>query len=228
MIARAEFAFLVAVKAQELKAGVMETYPGQPMMRPEVYGAVCYALVCAFVSSPFLFKWALRMYAQSAPVLRADLIGGTGRSGEDFIIKITGQHHTGMLHEVLDTLHSEGLDIVEARAAIAGGSAKSDHIDSDIFIVRPRGKQKDFDNEKLRDIKNALMEMLGHSAGEVSFNPCGSRDSRAALEETIDQGSPVPATKAVLGGIVGSHAQVAPFHAPVEETVEDIENGPAH
>ena len=62
----------------------------------------------------------------------------------------TGKHHTGMLHEVIDTLHEEGLDIVEARAAVAGGNPDREHEDVDAFVVRPRGKQKDFDDEKLK------------------------------------------------------------------------------
>ena len=55
-----------------------------------------------------------------------------------------------MLHEVIDTLHEEGLDIVEARAAVAGGNPDREHEDVDAFVVRPRGKQKDFDDEKLK------------------------------------------------------------------------------
>jgi len=68
-----------------------------------------------------------------------------------------------MLHEVLDTLHSEGLDIVECHAAVIGGERNAKHEDADVFIVRPRGKQKDFDNEKLAELKHSLMEMLGQA-----------------------------------------------------------------
>ena len=117
------------------------------------------------------------------------------------IVTHTGKHHTGMLHEVIDTLHEEGLDIVEARAAVAGGNPDREHEDVDAFVVRPRGKQKDFDDEKLKvrrathtrtlrpsltfpppllsqEIKHHLMEMLGHGSGEIDFTPLNSEMKR--------------------------------------------------
>lgn len=74
-------------------------------------------------------------------------------------------------HQVLDTLHTEGLDIVEARVDVKGGNVDAEHTDSDVFIVRPRGRQKDFDDEKLHDIKHHLMGMLGQAGGDISFQP---------------------------------------------------------
>jgi hypothetical protein len=44
--------------------------------------------------------------------------------------------------------------------------------------VRPRGKQKDFDDEKLQEIKHDLMCMLGHAGGEIEFTT-KERSSRA-------------------------------------------------
>jgi len=174
MIARGEFAFLVALQASKLKRSD-DTY----MLREEVYASVTWALMCALISAPFLFKWSLRMYTRAVPVLRGDLIGGSTHSGEDFVIKLTGKHHTGLLHDVLDTLHKGGLDIVEARALVASGDAEDEeHTDCDIFIVRPRGKQKDFDDEKLQEIKHDLMCMLGHAGGEIEFTT-KERSSRA-------------------------------------------------
>ena len=98
MIARGEFAFLVAYQARQL------TFPsGQALLSQDVYAACTWALISALVSAPFLFKWALRMYSRAVPVLRGELIGGRSHSGEDFIIKITGKHHTGDLSGSIDT-----------------------------------------------------------------------------------------------------------------------------
>uniref|UniRef100_A0A7S2CBR8 ACT domain-containing protein n=1 Tax=Haptolina brevifila TaxID=156173 RepID=A0A7S2CBR8_9EUKA len=101
--------------------------------------------------------------------MRSSIIGGGEHSGEDFVIQITGEHHAGMLHEVLETLHAEGLDIVEAMAHVEGGERSAKHQDSDVFIVRPRGKTKDFDDEKLLELKKALTEMLAHDNGAIQF-----------------------------------------------------------
>jgi hypothetical protein len=96
MIARGEFAFLVALQASKLKRAD-DTY----MLREEVYASVTWALMCALISAPFLFKWSLRMYTRAVPVLRGDLIGGSTHSGEDFVIKLTGKHHTGAVTDTL-------------------------------------------------------------------------------------------------------------------------------
>ena len=48
--------------------------------------------------------------------------------------------------------------MLEARAEVQGDVDDEHHKDSDIFIVRPRGKQKDYDDEKLREIRHELEE----------------------------------------------------------------------
>ena len=50
---------------------------------------------------------------------------------------------------------------------MVGGERDADHTDADAFVVRPRGKQKDFDDEKLHEIKHHLMSMLGHDQGDI-------------------------------------------------------------
>jgi len=226
MIARGEFAFLVA----SIAAGMRDS-SGVPMLGPDEYAAVVWGLVWALISAPFLFKWALGMYGRSAPIIRGELIGGKGRSGEDFIISIKGKHHTGMLHEVIDTLHAEGLDIVEARAAVTGGNPDAEHEDMDAFVVRPRGKQKDFDDEKLKEIKHHLMEMMGHGAGEIDFTSlepamsksrslsvCGKSKSSCSLSPSrMGTATPLPPANTA--------ARVAPHEpqADAADAVQDLE-----
>ena len=77
----------------------------------QVTWALGWALICA----PFLFRWSLGLYVRAYPVQRASILGGSTLAGRDFIVRVFGHHHTGLLHAVLHCLHSEGLDVVEAR-----------------------------------------------------------------------------------------------------------------
>ena len=66
MVARAEFAFLVAGEANALAyAGGSR---GATMLSDEVYAAVLWALLWALFLAPFLFGWALNVYTTSNPV----------------------------------------------------------------------------------------------------------------------------------------------------------------
>ena len=54
MVARGEFAFLVAYSASK-----MTLSDGRKMLSPPIYAAVTWALVWALIFAPFLFRWAL-------------------------------------------------------------------------------------------------------------------------------------------------------------------------
>jgi len=169
MVARGEFAFLVAYNAKEMK--IEDSDPTEYMMNNDVYAMVTWALVWALVFAPFGFKWALAVYQRAAPVMRGAKIGGTSQSGMDFCIRVIGEHHVGVLHEILNTLHQEGVDVIECRAE------KTDEgVDMDTFIVQSRGKQKDFDDEKLEDMRHHLQELVGEDA-QVAFEPTPKDDS---------------------------------------------------
>jgi Kef-type K+ transport system membrane component KefB len=187
MVARGEFAFLVAFSARNMRLSVgdsvatnatgasdesgsgagtssgLSASEEQYMLSPDVYATVTWALLWALVSSPFLFKWALQVYARASPVVRGTMIGGQTQSGRDFKIRITGQHHTGVLHEILDLLHVEGLDVIDGQS-----SRNLSGVDVNIYTVRSRGKQKDYDDEKLEMIKHHLQELVGDTSS-VSF-----------------------------------------------------------
>lgn len=74
MVARGEFAYMVAETAQG--APYLAGEPGQRMMRDEVYASVVWALVMATIVSPLLFRWALGIYGRATPILRSRTIGG--------------------------------------------------------------------------------------------------------------------------------------------------------
>ena len=211
MIARGELAFMVALSASQLEVGAGT---GVYMLSKPVYAANTWGLLWALISAPFLFKWALGTYARSAPVHRAKAIGGDGCAGQDFVIRITGEHHSGMLHEVLDTLHCEGLDVLEADAHIVGGEKYAErHTDCETFVVRPRGKHKDFDDEKVSDIKHHLMEILGQTDSEIDFRAIdpGVPLSAAEDQQGFSTGMRVPAKKA---------AKISPEPSQTPQTAE--------
>jgi len=181
MVARGEFAFLVAGEAFAMSYSDGEV--GQKMLSEETYAMVLWSLLWALFCAPLLFNWALNLYSRANPVHRSIEIGGSPRSGQDFKIRITGDHHTGMLHEVIDTLHVEGLDIIEAHVEVIRGDQTSDeHVDSDVFIVRSRGKQKDFDSDKLHEMKDHLAELFGRHNSIITFEPMAASVPGSARE----------------------------------------------
>ena len=68
MVARGEFAYLVAESASTLPVGGDDS---RRMMSLEVYASVMWALVCATIFSPISFRWALAVYERAFPMERA-------------------------------------------------------------------------------------------------------------------------------------------------------------
>jgi len=162
MVARGEFAFLVAYSAQAMKregAGAGDEY----MLGTDVYAAITWALMWALVFAPFLFKWALGVFQRASPIQRGVSIGGNLMAQRNFVIQVIGQHHSGVLHEILNAIHGEGMDVLECRVETDGD------VDSNYFVVQSRGKQKDFDDEKLEDIRHHIQEILGDENAVVMF-----------------------------------------------------------
>ena len=159
MVARGEFAFLVAYSAQTMQREGAEGY----MLTPKVYAALTWALVWALVLAPFLFKWALFVYMKASPIKRGMSIGGATATERNFVIQVVGQHHSGVLHEILNAIHGEGMDVLECRVETDG------EVDTHYFVVQSRGRQKDFDDEKLQDIRHHIQEILGDEKAVVMF-----------------------------------------------------------
>ena len=90
MMARGEFAYLVAATARDLDfMGGPET-----MMREEVYAAVIWALVMATVCAPIMFKWALKVFDRSIVTHRSVYIGGDEKKHQkqSFVIRMVGKY----------------------------------------------------------------------------------------------------------------------------------------
>ena len=159
MVARAEFAFLVAVSATTMKRSGTPDF----MLTSEVYAALTWALVWALILAPFLFKWALAVYMKASPIKRGMSIGGATANNRNFVIQVVGQHHSGVLKEIMNAIHGEGMDVIECRVETDGD------VDMHYFVVESRGRQKDFDDEKLQDIRHHIQEILGDEKAVVMF-----------------------------------------------------------
>ena len=164
MVARGEFAFLVAYSASTMQIA------GEPMLRESVYAALTWALVWALIFAPFLFKWALGVYMRATPIQRGQSIGGELHGERNFVIQVIGAHHSGVLHEILNAIHGEGMDVLECRVETDG------EVDTNYFVVQSRGKQKDFDDEKLQEIRHHIQEILGDANAVVMFEAVDDND----------------------------------------------------
>ena len=175
MVARGEFAYLVAKEARDLDA---VGFDGK-MLSGSSYAMVIWALVISTIASPLLFRWALKVYARAMPIKRGTQIGGDNEKykGHAFVIKIMGHHHIGMLREVLDMLHASGVDILEAKAESDG------EFDVDVFVVQSRGNQKDFDDDKLEEMRHELQELLNDAECQITFEPLDEDFQRDGIIE---------------------------------------------
>ena len=81
--------------------------------------------------------------------------------------------------------------------------------DSCVFVVRSRGKQKDFSDEKLQEIKHHLEETLDGKASEVVFEPI-----MADVERAERIANRKMSEKSLLNMLPSSKALAASFKSP--------------
>ena len=169
MVARGEFAYLVADTAQSMD-----------FMKPEVYASVVWALVMATIFSPVCFKWALGIFQLAEPMERSHAITidasqlppGAPEQTHEFVIRIAGRHHAGVQHDMLDALHHMGLDIFESEVH-AFAEPGSEEVDAFVasYVVLPRGPKKDYDDEKLQQMRHHLQEVIDDREAQILFEP---------------------------------------------------------
>eukprot|EP00937_MAST-01D_sp_MAST-1D-sp2_P000867 g867.t1 len=180
MVARGEFAYLVAQTAKELDckscdpipdpnaaAGVNATLVQPKMLSQKSYSALVWALLWSTITAPVMFKRVLNLFVKARGDLqRSTSIGGSlaSQRGQRFVMRLVGMHHTGVLHEVMDVLHACELDVLEAHAE------SDDLIDVDRFVIVPRGKG-DLDDEKLHEIASRVKEAVNDDESQVVFEP---------------------------------------------------------
>lgn len=191
MVARGEFAYLVAEIARSLQYKGGEYDPTKEpvyMLSEQAYAAVVWALVMATIIAPFGFKFALKIFDKATPQVRSDFIGGSlekyARSA--FMIRIAGRYSPGLQRELLSTLHNEGVDVLDAQITSVRADDTPDadiELFYDSFTVLSRGKKKDFDTEKLEEIHHALSEVLNDADGQIIFEPADEDFSRDGIIE---------------------------------------------
>ena len=177
MVGRGEFAYLVAETSSstELESKVRSsdylTIPvfssrlstpflsppcplqndGTTLMTDKVFSIVVWALLWSTIVAPLSFKYVLQHRLKHTLIRRSSSIGKRNKRGT-FKIKMEGRHHTGLLVEVCNVLHSLSLDVVEANVETDGD------IDADIFTVRLRDGA-DLDDDKIEEIRHAVLEV---------------------------------------------------------------------
>lgn len=139
MVGRGEFAYLVAQVATQTKLGGSDTV----LMSPRVFSAVVWALLFSTVIAPIAFKAVLkRRLAMLAarPGRRSSLYGDKLPPADGrFRIRVEGHHHTGILHEVCDSIHTLGLDVVEASVDSDGNVVRA-HTLSLVCLSQPAAR----------------------------------------------------------------------------------------
>ena len=193
MVARGEFAYLVAETAQGLDYGsppenstlVFDAkgtlisgtpYVQQKMLSQDAYAAVVWALVMATICSPVMFRWALGVFDRATPVERSSFIGGNVPEyrSRAFVIRVAGRYSPNVQREIFSILHNEGVDVLDAKLSTV---RENDNPDADVelffdnFTVLSRGKKKDLDDEKLEQIHHTLSEALNDADAQIIFEP---------------------------------------------------------
>ena len=120
-----------------------------------------------------------------------------------------------MLHEILNAIHGEGMDVLECRVETDG------EVDTNYFVVQSRGKQKDFDDEKLQEIRHHIQEILGDANAVVMFEAVDDNDfTFGAIELQVGLLTPPlpprPTTPyhALPHPTTPYHALPHPYHTP--------------
>jgi len=181
MMARGEFAYLVAEEAHSL--GRLSNHE---------YSVVIWALLWATMLAPMAFQIVLKKYVEAKfekDHKRADRIGGSFLSGApSFIIHFFASARPGMVRSITDTIHDCGLDIKKSRTQTRSGfcSGTYEVFSRKALTIRnkygtaglkenSRAMMKykmatDFDDDKLDEIGHHLEETLfGDADAEIIF-----------------------------------------------------------
>jgi len=188
MVARGEFAYLVAETAQTTPYQGSDV-PGMTMMSAEVYAAVVWALVWATITAPIMFRWAIGVFDRATPIHRSDFIGGDSKdyARRAFVIRVAAKYTPGVQRDLFNALHGSGVDVLDA---VITSVRKDDSPDAPIeqfinsFTVLSRGKKKDFDNEKLEEMHHHFSEILNDSDAQIIFAP--PQDAASVTDSVVE------------------------------------------
>jgi hypothetical protein len=177
MMARGEFAYLVAQEAHALER-----------LTEMEYAVVVWALLWATMVTPIVFKYVLAAYVEDKFRLehsRSTRIGGNEDMGKSFMMHISSASQQGLVKNLTQAMHEVGMDVLSANIENKDGhsngtfevipkasevySAKYDRaqIEADPHRFLKFQMATDFDDDKLDEIAHHLEESIGD--GE---NPC--------------------------------------------------------
>ena len=195
MMARGEFAYLVAEAAHDLE-----------FLSGAQYAVVVWALLWATLIAPFAFDKVLKAFVvaefKEGGSERSKRIGGTRYSGEvDFIIHFFGLRRPGMVRDVTEGLFSMGFDVkksltengatfgmgtfeVYPRQAVTLKNKYGEEILADPASLRQQQKFKmatDLTDDKLDEIAHHLKEIMDDENAQITFeSSLRSGDSSAS------------------------------------------------
>lgn len=203
MMARGEFAYLVAEEAHSLE-----------MISDMEFSVVVWALLWATVLTPLIFDKVLKKFVESqfakSDGARSDRIGGNQFSGQgSFLIHYFGGYQVGMVHDMTEALHSMGFDVKKSITESSGGFgmgtfevyvrsaiAMEEKYGADFVANQQEGETDDHDpndhhhdrrslkykmatdltDEKLDEVAKHLKETLKDADAQIIFEPSKKED----------------------------------------------------
>jgi len=177
MMARGEFAYLVAQEAHNLER-----------LTDMEYAVVMWALLWATMVTPIVFKYVLASYVEEKFKMdhtRSERIGGDSDMGKSFMMHISSASKQGLVNNLTQAMHEVGMDVLSAHIENKDGhsngtfevipkasevySAKYDRaqIEADPHRFLKFQMATDFDDDKLNEIAHHLEESVGDGN-----NPC--------------------------------------------------------
>lgn len=193
MMARGEFAYLVAEEAHALE-----------MIDDMEFSVVVWALLWATVLTPLIFDKVLKKFVEDqfakSDGARSARIGGNLFSGQgSFLIHYFGGYQVGMVHDMTEALHGMGFDVKKSITESSGGFgmgtfevyvrsaiALEDKYGADFMANQQEGETDDdrsnrrslkykmatdLTDEKLDEVAKHLKETLHDADSQIIFEP---------------------------------------------------------
>jgi hypothetical protein len=105
--------------------------------------------------------------------------------GKSFTIRVAAKHKQGVQRDMLGCLHSAGLDVLQVSVYAVDHPSSALGVGAFVasYVVLPRGKKKDYDDEKLEEIHHHLMEVLDDEDSQIMFEPYDDDFSKDGIIE---------------------------------------------
>eukprot|EP01065_Artemidia_motanka_P038534 TRINITY_DN47385_c0_g1_i1.p1 TRINITY_DN47385_c0_g1~~TRINITY_DN47385_c0_g1_i1.p1 ORF type:complete len:990 (+),score=257.86 TRINITY_DN47385_c0_g1_i1:70-2970(+) len=165
MAGRGEFAFLVAetAKTTEIEgtgnssaSAASGSITGDVLLSEEAYSITVWALLCATIIAPFGFKYFLAKEAAKK---------GESNGIYSFRLKLKGQHHTGLTHDIQNALREMHLQAEDITTETDG------YVMMQTMTVQSKDEAEWLDDEKFETIRAHLFDVLNDPDGQIAVQP---------------------------------------------------------